>query len=366
MSKRYRVGVGADKSLGRPSLKPKRFRKPSKKAWWLLIPLLLISLIIGSVLAVRHTYTEGLKPVSNVPKSQVVNVKSGSSVDSIAKELEKAKLVRNAWAFKWYVYRNGLTTKLQAGSFALSPNQDVPTIVKILTKGRPDVQLVTILPGRRIDQVRADFINVGFSPQAVDEALDPAQYADLPVLAYKPADASTLEGLLWPDSYEKDANSDPSDIIRQSLEDMGEKITPEVQAAFAAENLSIYQGIILTSIILQEVNKPTDQAQAAQVFLSRLKAGMKLQSDPTAKYGAIAAGQEPSLTYTSPYNTYQNNGLPPTPIGTINADSLYAATHPSDTDWLYFVAGDDGTTYFSRTLEEHEALTKQHCKLLCQ
>lgn len=365
MSRSYKVGIGADKgSSGLP--RPKKPKKPGKKALWVTIILLLVGLIAGSVLFVRYTYNEGLKPVSAVPKAQVVTIKSGSSVDSIAKDLAKAKLIRNEWAFKWYVHRQGVADKLQAGTFALSPNQDVPTIVTILTKGRPDVQLVTILPGRRLDQVRADFINVGFSPAAVDQALDPAQYADLPILAYKPAEVNNLEGLLWPDSYEKDANSEPSDIIRQSLEDMGEQITPEVQAAFAAQNLTVYQGITLASIILQEVNDPTDQAQVAQVFLSRLKADMKLQSDPTAKYGAIQAGQVPDLEFSSPHNTYLNKGLPPTPIGTINADALFAATHPSATDWLYFVSGDDGTTYFSRTLEEHEALTNQHCTVLCQ
>jgi UPF0755 protein len=146
---------------------------------------------------------------------------------------------------------------------------------------------------------------------------------------------------------------------------MGEHLTPDVQAVFASRGLTTYQGVILASIVLQEVNKPTDQAQAAQVFFSRLKTGMMLGSDVTARYGAIAAGHEPSLTYDSPYNTLKHMGLPPSPISTINATALDAVIHPANTEWLYFVAGDNGTTYFSSSLEEHQNLTDKYCHKLC-
>ena len=150
-------------------------------------------------------------------------------------------------------------------------------------------RLVTILPGRRIDQVRADLINAGFTPDEVDRALDPgnAAYQGLPVLAFKPTNIKTLEGLLWPDSYQKQPDTDPSVIVRESLVAMGDHLTPDVQAGFAAEGLTPYQGVTLASIIIQEVNKPADQSQAAQVFLTRLKSGMMLGSDVTAHYGAI-------------------------------------------------------------------------------
>lgn len=116
----------------------------------------------------------------------------------------------------------------------------------------------------------------------------------------------------------------------------------------------------------REVPAGGERAQVAQVFLKRLNMGMKLESDATASYGAILAGQEPSLTYNSPYNTYAHPGLPPGPISNVSETSLAAVAHPATTDWLYFVSGDDGVTYFSKTLAEHEALTAQHCKKLCQ
>ena len=333
------------------------------RVWWLL--LILVVLAVGGIFVTKHVYNHDLNPVSDSQKSQVFTVKEGSSVKEISDNLETAHLIRSTWAFQLYVHSKELGAKLQAGSYAFSPNEDTPTIVGILTKGRVSTELVTILPGQRIDQIRASLINYGFKPADVDSALSPAQYADLPVMAFKPAGVTTLEGLLWPDSWYKDATSPPSDIIRQSLEEMGQHLTPDVQAAFAAENLTVYRGLTLASIVGQEVSRPGDQTQAAQVFLSRLKANSTLGSDVTADYGSIEAGRAPSLSYDSPYNTLIHAGLPPTPISSINSSSLYAATHPAATSWLYFVAGDDGTTYFSTTLQQQQANTQKYCHKLC-
>lgn len=343
----------------------RRSQRIPRRVWWLLIGLTVV-LILCSLL-VWHKYNNDLKPVSDNQTTQIFTVESGSSVSEIAGSLEKAGLIRSAWAMELYTHRKDLGTDLKAGTYALSPSQDLPSIVDTLTEGEVTTRLVTILPGRRIDQVRADLINSGFTPTSVDSALEPANYADMPVLAFKPADVDTLEGLLWPESFQKQPDTDPSTIIRQSLQVMGERLTPDVQAAFAAQGLTTYQGLTLASMIEQEVGsgKAGEQAQVAQVFLSRLKNGSTLGSDVTARYGAVQAGRAPSLSYDSPYNTLMHKGLPPTPISTISAASLYAATHPASTNWLYFVSGDNGTTYFSNTLEEHEAKAKQYCHKLC-
>src|SRR5262249_5328923 len=146
---------------------------------------------------------------------------------------------------------------------------------------------------------------------------------------------------------------------------MNTQLTPDLRSAFAAEGLSTYKGVILASIIEQEVSTSGDRAQAAQVFLTRLEIGMPLGSDVTAYYGSIAAGLSPSLSYDSPYNTLIHSGLPPTPISNVNTAALQAAAHPASTDFLYFVTGDDGVTHFSHTLEEHQAATAQYCHKLC-
>lgn len=341
----------------------RRARRVPRRVWWLLAGLIII--LVAGVIIARHVYTSDLQPVSDSQQTQIFTVKSGSSVKDIANDLETAHLIRSAWAMELYVHSKELTNQLQAGTYALSPSQDTASIITTLTKGKVATRLVTILPGRRIDQVRADLINDGFTPTAVDQALTPGQYSNLPALSYKPANVNTLEGLLWPDSFQKDPTTDPSVIIRESLVEMGQHLTPDLQAAFASEGLTTYQGVILASIIIQEVNKPADQTQVAQVFLSRLKANSTLGSDVTARYGAIEAGKAPSLTYDSPYNTRLHTGLPPSPISTVSAGSLAAAAHPAGTGWLYFVTGDDGTTYFSTNLQDHQALTRQYCHKLC-
>lgn len=329
-----------------------------------LIIVLVVAVLVGTLLS-RHIYNADLGPVNSSQATQIFTVQEGSSVKQIADSLESDRLIRSAWAFQLYVHSQDVSSALQAGTYALSPSQSTANLVTILTHGKVTTKLVTILPGRRIDQVHADLINDGFDPTAVKQALDPSNYSGLPVLAFKPADEDTLEGLLWPDSYQKQPNTDPSVIIRESLVEMGQHLTPDVQAAFAAEGLTTYQGLTLTSIVDQEVSKPADQTQVAQVFLSRLNSGMMLGSDVTANYGAIAAGQAPSLSYDSPYNTLLHTGLPPSPISTISLSSLTAATHPAGTNWLYFVTGDDGTTHFSNTLQQQQANTAQYCHKLC-
>ena len=340
----------------------------SKRGFFRPLVLVFVVLFVGLMVAAaagQIIYHRALRPVSSDQQTQIITIKPGSGVARIATELAHAKLIKSAWALQFYAHLHGATSHFQAGSYALAPNAGTAEIVKTLTQGRVSTRLITILPGRRIDQIQADLINDGFAPAAVAAALKPAQYADLPVLQLLPANTTTLEGLLWPDSYQKDATTGPDYIVREALKAMTDHLTPQLIAALNAQGLSPYKGVILASIIEQEVSKPNDRAQAAQVFLKRLKNNIMLGSDPTAFYGSVVADRTPSLTYNSPYNTLINLGLPPTPISTVSTGSLAAAAQPANTDWLYFVAGDDGTTYFSKTLAEHQALTAKYCHKLC-
>jgi UPF0755 protein len=329
-----------------------------------VILLVILVVIVGGTIKARSVYDNDLKPVNNSQQTVIFTVKSGDSIKQIASDLQNQHLIKSSWAFDLYIHSKS-SSNLEAGTYDLSSSESVQSIVKIITSGKVTTKLVTILPGRRIDQVKADLINDGFSPDSVTSALAPGQYSALPVMTFVPTGETTLEGLLWPDSFQKDADTSPNVIIQESLQEMAQHLTPTVQAAFAAQGLSVYQGLTLTSIVEEEVSKPSDQAQVAQVFYSRLKAGMPLGSDVTADYGSIVAGQTPSLTYNSPYNTLINKGLPPTPISSISTSALYAATHPASTNWLYFVAGDNGTTYFSTDLATHNQQTSEYCHKLC-
>ena len=295
-----------------------RSRLP-RRVWLVIIAFIFVS-VFGTVI-VRNIYNAGLGPVSKSQTTQLFVVESGSTVRQIANKLEKDKLIKSAWAMELYIHSKNLGDKLQAGTYAFAPNQGTADIVKTMTRGDISKKLVVILPGRRIDQIRADLINQGFSPASVDDALKPSNYNGLAILAFKPSNVDSLEGLLWPESFQKDSTTTPEMIIRQSLQMMGRQITPDVQASFASQGLTVYQGITLASIITQEVSKPSDQTQVAQVFMSRLKSDITLGSDVTATYGSVIAGKAPSLTFDSPYNTHLYKGLPPTPISNITASS---------------------------------------------
>lgn len=342
---------------------PKR-RWPKRVALVIVIGLVLL---VGSTITVRQVYFEKLKPIStaSTAQAQLITIEQGSSLDSIAKQLEEAKIIRSAWAFKLYVGSKNARDELQAGTYELDSSQGVAEIVAQLTRGKVATDLVTILPGQRLDQIRKTLINDGFSANDVDVALDASTYADHSALVDKPEGAS-LEGYLYPDSFQKIANTSAQTIVLSSLAEMQKRLTPDLRSAFAEQGLSTYQAVVLASIVEKEASTQSDRKQVAQVYFKRLREGMKLEADPTAYYGARLAGEEPTLAYDSPYNTYMYKGLPPTPISNVSVSSLQAVADPAVTDWLYFVAGDDGQTHFSKTLEEHEAATQQYCNVLCR
>ena len=343
-------------------LRGHRTRLP-KRLWKLAIGLVAV-LVIASLVTWR-LYDMNLRPLSSSTAAQHVTVVTGSTVNDIADQLFKAKLIRSTWAFKWYVSSQNDRDKLQAGTYNVSPSQSIQQIVSMLTQGKVATDIVTILPGKRIDEVREAFIQAGFKPADVDAAFQAAQYrTTYPALADNPASAN-LEGFLFPDTHQKIATTDPKQIVEEALTEMQAHLTPDIRNAFASEGLSTYQGVTLASIVEQEVSKPADRAQAAQVFLTRLHQGMMLGSDVTANYGAVIAGHAPALDYDSPYNTLLHAGLPSGPISTVSDSSLQAVAHPATTSWLYFVTGDDGTTYFSSNLADHQALTQKYCHKLC-
>jgi UPF0755 protein len=323
----------------------------------------LLAVLITGITA-RQVYLRNLRPVNASQRTVTVTIPRGATVRDITTLLHKNNLIRSDWAFEWYVRSKEVRDNLQAGTYEIRPSQSVPEIVDVLTQGRIAKDLVTILPAQRLSQIRERLISAGFSAADVDKALSPDTYRGHPALVDKPAGAN-LEGYLYPDSFEKTADSKPETIVRASLDEMAKRLTPEVRTAVAGQGLNIYQAIVLASIVEKEVSKPQDRSIVAQVFYKRLRSEMVLGSDVTAIYGSLLATNTSDLTYDSAYNTHLRKGLPPGPISNISEVSLNAVAHPASTDYLYFVSGDDGITYFSKTLEEHNAAVEAHCKKLC-
>lgn len=344
-----------------------RLKRPNLKrqySWRLILSLLLVLLLVVAV-GFQIWYQVNLRPVSKAATTRLFTVDEGSSASQIASGLQKFGLIRSSRAFIYYVNSKNYRNKLQAGTYKFSPAMPAQAIAKKLATGDIDKNWLTILPGKRLDQIEQEFIRSGFSRAQVDSAFDPSNYTKETAAFGLPPGAS-LEGLLYPDSFQKSANTPPSAIIKESLEEMQANLTPDIINGFSTRSLNTYQGITLASIVLKETDNHHDQPIVAQVLLSRLAQNMALQADATAFYAADVAGVAHSVSIDSAYNTYLHNGLPPGPIGNATASALAAVAHPANSDFLYYVTGDDGTTHFSHTQAEHTAAVAQYCKKLCQ
>lgn len=352
-----------------PETAPKR-RKLFKR---LLIGLAGLAVIGLSVLGyLYYQYSQALKPLSSDTADITVTIDLDSGVSDIADNLETNHVIRESSAFKWYV-RLTRVGSLQAGTYRLKASMGVPEIVGILETGKVATDYVTIFPGKRIDQVQTSLVKAGFLEADVVAALDPAQYATHSLFAQTPLPDS-LEGYIYPETFQKTATTAPKDIITASLTELNKLITDELKAQLAVQSLTLRQAFILASIVEQEAGRPKGGEDdprpiVAQVFLKRIQIGMMLGSDVTAFYQSRKLGLDDSVHYDSLYNTRLYAGLPPGPIGNFGASALTAVAQPATTDWLYFVASDpdvDGKTYFSKTLAEHEQLTEEHCGSLCE
>ncbi len=343
--------------------------KPKKRRIWLRIIAVLFVLIFVSgaagALYAKRWYDAALTAKSSDAKAIVFTIEEGSSVKEIATQLESSSIIRSARAFDWYMRGRTDRDEIQAGTYELSQSLSVSEIADIFVEGKVAKNLFTILPGSRIDQVRQRMLDSGFTKEAIDTAFNPATYANHPALVDKPAEAS-LEGYLYPDSYEKIAGTTPSDIVALALDEMDKKLTPDLRRAIAKQGLSVHEGITLASVIEREVSTKSDRATVAQVFFKRLGIDMPLGADATFYYAAAITGEKASPDLDNPYNTRMYKGLPPGPISNVSESSLQAVAAPAQSDYLFFVSGDDGVTHFTRTQEEHEAATEKYCHENCQ
>jgi UPF0755 protein len=341
---------------------PKKRRSGRK---WLVVLLISLGVIGVGIWGAHKWYDRNLGPVDSSSTGIVsFTVIKGSSVHEIGVDLNRARLIRSTQAFEAYVRGKALFDKLQAGTYGLSQSMSTPQIVGKIASGDVTTNLLTIPPGKTLKQIRQVFIQAGYKEDELDAAFSPVTYAGHPALASLPAGA-TLEGYIYPDSFQKANNTPPTTIIRESLNEMQKHLTPDIIAGFAAQGLTTHQGITMASIVYAESGDPASEPTVAQVFLLRLKQGIALGSDVTAFYAADQAGQGKTLGVDSPYNTRIYAGIPPGPIGNFTDVALKAVAHPSNSDYLFFVAGDDGTIHFTHTQAEHEQAVKQYCTKEC-
>lgn len=344
--KRYTIIKGA-----------KNWSKASK----ILVILVLIGLVTGTYL-LRHTYDTNLRPVSSSQKSVLVTIPVGATIKDIALLLEQKKLIRASWAFEWYIRNHDVRDKLQAGTYALRPSLSVQEITKIFTQGKIATDLVTVFPGKRIEDVRDSLINQGFNAKKVDDALNAKLYSGHPALVDKPESAN-LEGYIYPESFQRTSETEVTTIIKLSLDELQKQLTPDVRAGIVNQGLTVHEAIILASVVGQEVSDPKEQVVVAQIFLKRYRQGIPLGADATTRYAVDkpkGALTKEDLASESPYNTRKFSGLPPGPISNFKGSAIKAVAFPASTDYLYFVTGRDFVTRFSNTEGEHNSLISQH------
>jgi len=344
----------------KPSSAPKR--SFHKKALIILGILLLLSGI--GALAVYIMYQTALSAVNPSDTNKIVVViEPGSSPGAIASTLRDNGLIRNTTAFSIYTRLTATENKLQAGSFRMSPSESTPEIVGHLTRGENDRIDITFLPGQTIAKHKTVFAEAGYSSAEIEAGF--AIKPDRPLFAGAPASAD-LEGFIFGETYRVGSSAIVQEILSVTFGQF-EKVLAEndLVAGFERQGLSLFEGIIMSSIIEKEA-VGGDEPQIAQVFLKRLEIGMMLGSDPTYQYIADKLGQPRSLDFESLYNTRRYAGIPPGPIASPGVASLRAIANPAEGDFLYFLSGDDDVTYYGRTFEEHTANIRNHCKIKCQ
>lgn len=321
-------------------------------------------------------------PASMDTRPVEFTVEPGAPARVIGQELLKKGLIRDDLLFEAYVRVNGLTGALKAGTFTLTPNMTLVEIVDRLRSSRAAGLLVTVPEGWRLEQTADHLAAIdafgdareGVSPQSERyrqlaangdlTELNPDRY---PFLQQRPAGAS-LEGYLFPDTYELPPDPEAVDLLTRQLDTFAARVAPVIEAAQASgqTNLTLHEVVTVASIVEREAVIPSERPTIASVYLNRLAAGVKLDADPTVQY---AIGYQPESgqwwktpvtlqeysAVDSPYNTYIYAGLPPGPIASPGLSSIQAVLAPDNHDYLYFVALPDGSGrhVFAATYEEH-------------
>ena len=345
----------------------KRLNLNSKFNFNLTFKKLALLIITAGVLFLGGSYVwykTSLQPVGK-GESKSFLVSKGDSVNNILDRLKEEKLIKSSLSLKIHAKINGTYSKLKVGKYSISPELSGPQIVEIISGGKVSDAKLTILAGKTFQEILPELYQ-HFGQDQVQQTLDNLTPDFHPLLASQLGLSNVnLEGYLLPETY-TDLNSGVTfeKWLMRNFDLYEERLSP-YKGSLEARGLSIHEAFTLASIVQKESSKPEEQKKIAQVFELRLKRNISLGADPTFIYAAKLKGVEPTPSIQSPYNTRIVKGLPPTPIGTFELSALDAVANPAPTDFLYFVAGDDGTIYYNYTEEEHQADIQAHCTELC-
>ncbi len=297
-----------------------------------------------------------LQPVSTgITQTQRFVVPKGEPVQKIATRLAEDGLIRNPWAFRLTVKLDKVESKLQAGSFELSPSMSLREIGQKLSTGTNDVW-VTIPEGWRREEIAQSLSKLELGSYNAAEFLRVTE---------------GLEGKLFPDTYLV-----PREMTSQALANVltntfEKKIEIGLADEIEASDHDFESALVMASLIEREARGYEEMRHVAGILWHRIAIGMPLQVDATLQYskGYSATQQSWWVSPTaadkavdSPFNTYSNPGLPPRPICNPGLDAVRAALNPLETDDLFYLHDGQGVIHYGRTLDEHNANVVRYLK----
>jgi len=318
---------------------------------WLVLVLLL------SVAGLTWLVLSPAPPVRQGPL--VVTIPPHEGLLGIAGRLAEAQVIRSRLAFVAAVVVRGVPRSLKAGEYEVVPDATTWDIVRLLESGRVRQHAILHPEGATVAELaRALEAERLAGVEAVARAA-----ADRKFLDASGIEGPSVEGYLFPDTYQFVRGMTPEEMLGKMVQRMRAKLTPEIHGRARERGLSAHQLLTLASIIEREAIVKDEQRLISAVFWNRLKLDMPLQADPTVQYALDK--ERRALTRTDllvdhPFNTYRHPGLPPGPIASPGLQAIAAALDPAPVKYLYFVAMDDRRHYFSTTIEQHNAAVARY------
>jgi len=304
-----------------------------------------------------------VSPAGIDKKETIFIVKKGAGLRAVANELRRKSLIKSKDLFILCAILKGGTKDVKAGEYSLNQSMSPLRIFNILSTGAIKTYTLTIPEGLTAQQIadllaKKNLTNMSeFIPLVMDKTLAASYHID----------GTNLEGYLFPDTYVISRDTGARELIDLMIKRFQKIFTDLIkdQESTTGRLLPAKDIVTLASIVEKEAGLPEEKPIIASVFLNRLKKRMRLESDPTVIYGLKNFDgnlKKKDLRTPGPYNTYLNYGLPPGPIANPGRESLMAVLKPAKTNYLYFVAKNDGSHHFSASLSEHNKAVYRYQK----
>ena len=332
--------------------------------------LLILLLILGGVgFWGYQKLTEFVHTPVNVTQDQLLTIERGTTGSKLAALLEQEKILDHADLLPWLLKLQPQLNKVKAGTYSLTGVKTLQDLLDMINSGKEAQFSVKFIEGKTFKEWRKNLENAPHLKQTLQGKSDKEIMAllDIPAVAKAVYEWNNMDGWLYPDTYNYTPNSTDLELLKRSTT----RLQKALDKAWSErdENLPLadpYQMLILASIVEKETGIAAERPQVASVFINRLKANMKLQTDPTVIYGMgenyTGNIRKKDLETITPYNTYVIEGLPPTPIAMVSESALQAVAHPAKTDFYYFVADGSGGHKFTRNLNEHNKAVQEYLR----